>query len=113
MAAERALIKTKLDEEEARLRRLGVEHEEAKARLVALRSELASLDEGPVHHPDCRLCDLPKVKCGDCAKQAFRSMRPGALARNRDRSWLAFPKIVNEVRQLADPFPVPDLEISE
>jgi uncharacterized protein involved in type VI secretion and phage assembly len=49
-AAERAMIKTKLDEEEARIRRLRVEHEEAKARLVALRSELGALDEGTVQH---------------------------------------------------------------
>jgi hypothetical protein len=47
-AAERALIKTKLDEEEARLQRLELEREEAKARLVALRTGLAALDEDPV-----------------------------------------------------------------
>jgi hypothetical protein len=135
MAAERALIKTKLDEEEARLRRLGVEHEEAKARLVALRSGLAALDEGPVQHlessssgmaipqsalekvtlfrqlfrgredlyptrfvskktgkagyaPACTnkfvagLCELPKVKCGDCANQAFRPVDDSAVLRH-------------------------------
>ncbi|HEY1533089.1 MAG TPA: hypothetical protein VGF76_03700, partial [Polyangiaceae bacterium] len=134
-AAERARIKTKLDEEEARIRRLGVEHEEAKARLAALRSGLAALDEGPVQHPESSssgtakphsalekvtlfrqlfrgredlyptrfvskktgkagyapacankfvagLCELPKVKCGDCANQAFRPVDDSAVLRH-------------------------------
>ncbi|HWZ89845.1 MAG TPA: DEAD/DEAH box helicase family protein [Polyangiaceae bacterium] len=134
-AAERALIKTKLDQEEARLRLLEVEREEAKARLAALRSGLAALDEGPVpqrqssgsrtaapqssqekvtlfrqlfrgredlyptrfvskktgkagYAPACSnkfvagVCELPKVKCGDCANQAFRPVDDGAVLRH-------------------------------
>lgn len=131
----RALIKARLDEEEARLRGLESQHVEARKRLIALQNELADLDEGPVpqsrhggsitaaplsshekvtlfrqlfrgredlyptrfvskksgkpgYAPACSnkfvagLCELPKVKCGECANQAFRPLDDGAIRRH-------------------------------
>jgi len=123
-----------VDEEEARLHRLEVEHAESKARLGLLRADLAERDarrempaklklaeplgDGPRtpadkvklfrqlfrgrpdlyptrfvskktgkpgYAPACSnkfvagVCELPKVKCGDCTKQAFRPFDDAAV----------------------------------
>jgi len=128
----RQTLESEIAGEEASLRRLEAEQAEAKARLSALRSDLAALDlvslsaraptstvaDGPQtpaekvklfrqlfrgrpdlyptrfvskktgkpgYAPACSnkfvpgVCELPKVKCGDCTKQAFRPVDDGAV----------------------------------
>jgi superfamily II DNA or RNA helicase len=130
----RAALAKAVDEEEARLHRLEVEHAESRARLDSLRADLAERDarrETPVrlkiaapspagphtpadkvslfrrlfrgrpdvyptrfvskktgkagYAPACSnkfvpgVCELPKVKCGDCTKQAFRAFDDDAV----------------------------------
>lgn len=128
----RQTLESEIAGEEASLRRLEAEQAEAKARLSALRSDLAALDlvslpartptatvaDGPQtpaekvklfrqlfrgrpdlyptrfvskktgkpgYAPACSnkfvpgVCELPKVKCGDCTKQAFRPVDDSAV----------------------------------
>ena len=129
----RQTLESEIAGEEASLRRLEAEQAEAKARLSALRSDLAALDlvslparaptatvaDGPQtpaekvklfrqlfrgrpdlyptrfvskktgkpgYAPACSnkfvpgVCELPKVKCGDCTKQAFRPVDDSAVS---------------------------------